>query len=49
VAVVIAARTVEPHHRLPGTIGETLAAVESRVDKRSQFRLTSPRLTCEGW
>ena len=28
-AVVVAARTVEPHRRLPGTIGETVAAVES--------------------
>ena len=27
-SVVVAARTVEPHKRLPGTIGETLAAIE---------------------
>ncbi|MGE0878253.1 MAG: SDR family NAD(P)-dependent oxidoreductase [Acidimicrobiia bacterium] len=27
--IVVAARTVEPHRRLPGTIGETVSAVES--------------------
>ncbi|HEX5585716.1 MAG TPA: SDR family NAD(P)-dependent oxidoreductase, partial [Acidimicrobiia bacterium] len=26
--VVVAARTVEPHRRLPGTIGETLQLIE---------------------
>src|SRR6202012_3949993 len=29
VKVVVAARTVEPRRRLPGTIGETLAAIEA--------------------
>jgi NAD(P)-dependent dehydrogenase (short-subunit alcohol dehydrogenase family) len=28
-AVVVAARTVDPHRRLPGTIGETVAAIEA--------------------
>ena len=28
-AVVVAARTVEPRRRLPGTIGETLVAIEA--------------------
>ena len=27
--VVVAARTVDPHRRLPGTIGETVAAIEA--------------------
>jgi NAD(P)-dependent dehydrogenase (short-subunit alcohol dehydrogenase family) len=27
--VVVAARTVEPRRRLPGTIGETLASIEA--------------------
>lgn len=29
VAVVVCARTVEPHRRMPGTIGETVAAIEA--------------------